>query len=559
MPLNMNTVGTGTGIGSSNGGGASETSILSREVSEIPMNQYPAYYVNYNEIIPTKTDTFRTLSTTSELPFVQIFTFKGYTWGVSTNIYDRNSSTYSTSVYTVTVSKLHIVGSSFSTETVFTFSSEWTDRRRPYILVGKEYLYFIRMILNEEYTYNGTKYTADRTAYLCRYDGTSEERIKPVYIGSTYHPLYGKDICTECSISPSLDFECFTWLDYEKEIILFGYFTKYIRIYTNPYKAETYSSPAPVTWNFGNGTGSYFTFGYSSGDSGVYTNLYGFVLLKDKGFLCDKINKNFVQFDFIDNDGESFTIQNAVSLISSYWDNGGRINMSEPNVYTCSGSKFRSKGYMVSPPIVMYYNYKTKSADVISKPWTSTDTLNGYGSLSYGNSSVIAHLDRLKNRILFASCRDDGNADGRSIAIQPCTINYITGYSNTSNSILSAYFHKGDTIYCSSAITDYVLDNSGNHTSISGSPKKFVIPSDGSYEIRSIHGDGTYVPSWVAIDNNSNLIYLKYYKIDSTHIHGWFIPNMQVNEKTIVYDGEQTLELSDFSKTGITISMKGVK
>lgn len=548
MPLNMNTL---IGGGSSSGSSTGDISILSRDVSEIPMNQCPAYYVDYNEVIPDKTDTFKILKEeTGQYPFVQIFTFKGYTYGVSTNTYNKSSS--STTMYTVRVNRINILGSTFSTQETFTFSSYYTDIPRPYILVGKNYIYFIRMILNEQFTYQGATKTATN-AYLCRWDGTTEERIRPVWISNGYHPQYGKDILSDIKGSYTETIPCFTWLDFEKEIILLGYAGKCARIYTNPFSVETYNPPTPMIGDL-----TKFTFTYKYGSKSYAAFFQGFVLLKNKGYIITQ-DKHFVEFDFNNNDGSLFTIENAVAR-HEYWNNGRRINMSEPNMYTCCGTYYPSgaKTRYISPPIVMFYNYKTNKAEVHERSWNSNDRLNGYQSVKYGDTSVIAHIDRLRDRIIYAACYEDAHSNQRSIAIQPCTPNYVVGYDNTSHSTLTAYFHKGDKVYCSKTITDYDYNESGSYTSISRSSRVFTIPNDGTYKLRCVHGDGSYIPSWVAIDNNSNLIYLKYYKLSSTQIHGWFIDNMQVNGYTTT-DGEQTLTLSDFSKTGITINMKGVK
>lgn len=548
----MNTL---IGGGASSGSSTGDISILSRDVSEIPMNQCPAYYVDYSEVIPDKTDTFKILKEeTGEYPFVQIFTFKGYTYGVSTNTYNKSTSSYSTPMYTVRVNRINILGSTFSTQETFTFSSYYTDIPRPYILVGKNYIYFIRMILNEQFTYQGESKTSTN-AYLCRWDGTTEERIRPLWIGNSYHPQYGKDILHDIPASYASEIPCFTWLDFEKEVILLGYGGKCARIYTNPFKVVAYnpSSSASTLEDL-----TKFTFTYSYGDSGYAAPFQGFVLLKNKGYIITRYD-HFVEFDFNNNDGSIFTIENAVAR-HKYWKNGMRINMSEPNMYTCCGTYYPSNTSTryISPPIVMFYNYKTNQAEVHERSWRSNDKLNGYQSVKYGDTSVIAHIDRLRDRIIYASCYEDSSSKSRSIAIQPCTPKYVVGYDNTSHSTLTAYFHKGDKVYCSKAITDYDYNESGNYTSISRSSRVFVIPNDGTYTLRCVHGDGSYIPSWVAIDNNSNLIYLKYYKISNTQIHGWFIDNMQVNGYTTT-DGEQTLTLSDFSKTGITINMKGVK
>lgn len=550
MPLNMNTL---IGGGPSSGSSTGDISILSRDVSEIPMNQCPAYYVDYNEVIPDKTDTFKILKEeTGEYPFVQIFTFKGYTYGVSTNTYNGSSSSYSTAMYTVRVNRINILNSTFSTQSTLMFSSYYTTAPRTYVLVGKEYIYYIRMILNEEFTYNGATGTATN-AYLCRWDGTTEERLRPLWISNTKHPQYGNDIMNDAGCKYSTDIPCFTWLDFEKEIILLGYGGKCIRIYTNPFKVAAYNPSSTIVGDL-----TRFTFTYTIGSSAGYAKFQGVALLKNKGYVITE-SDDFVEFDFNNNDGTIFTVENAVAR-HKYWKNGMRINMSEPNMYTCCATYYPSgaRTRYISPPIVMFYNYKTNQAEVHERSWRSTDKLNGYQSVKYGDTSVIAHIDRLRDRIIYASCYEDSSSKSRSIAIQPCTPKYVVGYDNTSNSTLTAYFHKGDKVYCSKTITDYDYNESGSYTSISRSSRVFVIPNDGTYKLRCVHGDGSYIPSWVAIDNNSNLIYLKYYKISSTQIHGWFIGNMQVNGYTTT-DGEQTLTLSDFSKTGITINMKGVK
>ena len=86
MPLNMNTVGTGTGV--DGGGNSSNVSYLVSPENTITYgDKYPSYYINNYEDLMSKSSTNTLFAQKSFSPFVRMFIFKNEVYGVSYDAY----------------------------------------------------------------------------------------------------------------------------------------------------------------------------------------------------------------------------------------------------------------------------------------------------------------------------------------------------------------------------------------------------------------------------------------------------------------------------------------
>lgn len=128
-----------------------------------------------------------------------------------------------------------------------------------------------------------------------------------------------------------------------------------------------------------------------------------------------------------------------------------------------------------------------------------------------------------------------------------CDISYKSDHSRF---IYTAYLHKGDIVHCDDNI--YTYEKSGNTTNVNTT--KLIIPADGTYKITTGMYDAKYEPSIVVTDKNGNITHFKYELTTDGKLLCYPIKGMIINGTKITKSKRQIIN-SDMTNRFI-VSMK---
>ena len=566
MPLNMNTVGTGTGIGGSSN--SDEKSMIMRP-STINPEYYgllASYYIgNYSNMLPESDKSFNVISTH---PYLQrMFYFKKQLWGVSFKVGPTTGSKYETvTLYRLSLSsdRNTLTGTSVLTFNVCRNGCKYYDQ----ILIypGQTYIYYIEEDV-ETYWYQGSNRDAS-SMWFCRFDGTTSERMNKLYSNMEY--TLTDDAWFENS---DMRINHFQMIDPVKEVFL-------LSTYKSLYKVDLSTSPPTVTKmdaTLDEGSGENYGY-YSRGLYDIeldretinsngwkytaYFHLSGAYIINGHG-ICHgawyqastTYGYSAIEFDFIDN-GTSFTIQNP-QIISS-----DRLIFNPSESGTCVVGRGVGWSLHIAANYSDVLTMDPTSKNGIYKHYTGSGVQSAtLLNVNAGGPGIgcVSCIDRTNNLIYYMGyISQSGDTATCAIGVEPCVIEYMEDASDTPYSCISFIANKGDIIYCSSPITSYKLSSSSTWTTISANSKKFKIPVDGSVVARSDYTDPSFRSTWVLLDKYGNTKYIKCDILSNTSIHGNFIAGMTVQNVSITQNGEQTITVDDISSTGLLIDMKGV-
>lgn len=559
MPLNMNTVGTGSGIGGDSSTSDNIMVITPSEIYDTYSDVSPVYYIS-NSSFP-KTRTLKNAGT-AETYMQQIFIFKNELYAITINNPYIYTSSYNTSNNNIVayMNKVTYSEGSLQFTRLFSFTtciyyyiddqrqygrSQYSLDSRPLAIPSADYIYYASYIQVKTVDPGTGNTTFSYRDSLWRFDGTtSEEMIFSTPIGFSKARTFTQldHACKRIlvgSISSSST-SCYI-IDVQKYTISTGTFpsgiTTNVNGYYTPTLAVTYGmqimdNMGYFIWGYGNTSGNYFRAWSTCGVSV--------------------------------NDDNSITLSNVtVQTTNRYYFFGEDYTTSECGIITRAVHYPGTSTYWCNPEMFIY-NPETKLTTKYP-----TDSINGMLTGAYmvndsNNPRSLTVIDHMNNNILYIATGADysSNSDTDRITyVQYESINgvtYITNKSDTPESILHGYFKKGDTVYCSSKITDYKLSSVNSYTSYK-STRVFKIPSDGNYDIRSNHQIREYRSTWIVESVVGGFSFITINKISDTKISGYFIKDMIVNDQTITVDGKQELTFKDLNKTGVYVNMKGVK
>ena len=573
MPLNMNTVGTGTGIGdeSSNNLGIL---MFPSEINPQYSASIPAYYIkDYSSCVPENTTNYVLCNSVSQ-SIQRIFLFKNELYAV---VLDPNGQYKTGHGGTVTydeakLAKVNISGKSVTLTQLYTFRVAACENQystnpacEPYgyrhlVYPGKDYIYFV--------SYDSIKTTSGDNTYtrmntnIHRFDGTRSEIILT---------LYGYDSSDKDISITSSFIDMFTMIDPDKEDFLLltgGYFYK-IDTSVNPPSCKKMKITANAGYCYGtNHTYTQTVSAYIDGSTkSTAASLASASINKNKGTMSFSLYSSsndtnfgfFVSFKYQETD-DKFTITNIQSYggyQSSYIGNRSDVGI---DTYTTADNALYKYG-RIGPVEFMLYNPLTKQTEI--KLYTSEpNTKYKFGpsitksSLSYGETAglAVSVADRINGRLIWAGC----NTGITYFGYQPCSFTYVTEYSDVPSSSIDTYLVSGDIVYASTPITEYKEYSASGFTCINNPSNKFKIQKDGHYVIKSTYESGSPKPSWIVLSVTNTFKYIDVYKVSTTQIHGKLIRGMIINGVSVTSDGEQDITLPDFSTSGLLISMKGV-
>lgn len=593
MPLNMNTVGTGSGIGGS--GGSSNTSYLVSPNNTITYSdKHPAYYISdYDEI--TAAGNFTKVFEQKQFdPFVRLFTFKNQLYGVSCITYAETADGYN-QLMDVTINTIDTSSSfvptqvckykcytnmSRSTGYVGRNADTWSSVFGYYTaIVQTDYIYFMDVI-DETFMYDGSKYTT-KVLYWSRFDGHTIARIQKLYIANTKHPDYGKYssgymysvVDTFAPINRfNTEFLFHAMVYDDKDYI--------VSIDNNGnIAAEECSFPKAVTAPRGSKYGETTT-----------VTLYNLLIMEDVGFMVGRYHPYGASVDVDTNEGLfRFTVERnrssnkdvfTISNVQFMYDFGGYryytqmsyaypiFNVCTPGVVTIGGFVFSSSsGYDTSVvvysklyvPMVMLYNPESKSVEYYkaSNPMSDNRSITGFASGAY--NTTVCYLSPSSSKLLYVN---SGIYNTKpfygltGVATQDITLKVITNSSDNAVSSISINAEQGDMVYCTRKITSYTISNV-THV-ISGDSMKYKCITNGTITITSNHGEEEYRPGWIWISSSGYIKYIDSTIVDDTTINGNFIAGMIVGNTTINSSGHQNITVPSISANGLKIDMKGV-
>lgn len=557
MPLNMNTVGTGTGIDSGSGGSDSTMILKPSEILDTYSDVYPSYYVTNDQLPTTRTlTTCQSFNAYSQCMFI----FKNEIYAVTMmNTYINSSySGASNHNMAAVLNKVSYSGPALTYTQLFTFKvyNEYFDdgsynygvdnyllESRALAIPSTDYIYFsaYEQIKTTNPSNGNVTVTYENTLY--RFDGTTAEKmlipdLPTVYNAYTFTQLDHK--CTRLLVGYESSKNVYI-IDLQKYSVVSGKLPTYmatpVKGYYDSTTARTYG--IRIMDNMG-----YFVWGYRDSSGNIH-----------------KVKSTC---EVTENQNHSFTLSNISinSYSSSYW-NGSSYSLSECGVITfitTSYDKWNS-------PSMFVYNPETAIStcyDLSGSPSGDIDN-NRYA----GGVRRYSIIDRMSKNIMYISTYSNPGRDNNygtynsyfttHVQYEPINdITYITNKSDNPESALHGYFKKGDIVYCSSKITEYKLSDASSYTTYAAS-RVFKVPSDGNYDIRSNHQIREYRSTWIVESVSGGFSFITVNKVSDTQISGYFIKDMLVNGTKITSDGKQELTFEDLNKTGVYISMKGVK
>ena len=593
MPLNMNTVGTGTGVDGS--GCSSVTSYLASPDNTITYSdKHPAYYISdYDEI--TSTGNFTKIFEQKRFdPFVRLFTFKNQLYGISYITYAETSDGYN-QLMDVTINTIDTSSSFIPTQVCKYQCYTNMSRETGYVgrnaevwssvfglytaIVQTDYIYFMDVI-DETFMYDGSKDTT-KVLYWSRFDGHTITHIQKLYIANTKHPDYSKYssgymysvVDTFAPINRFNTEFLFHGMVYDAKDYI-------VSIDNNGnISAEECSFPRTVTVPRGSKYGQTAS-----------VAPYNLLIMEDTGFMVGRYHPYGAQVDVDSNEGlfrftvernrssnkETFTISNTQFM----YDFGGYryythityaypiFNICTPGVVTIGGFVFSSSsGYGSSVivysnlyvPMVILYNPETKSVEYYkaSDPISKNRSITGFASGEC--STTVCYISPKSSKLLYVNSgiyNTEPFYALTGVATQNITLKVITNTSDSAISSITINAEQGDTVYCTRKITSYTVSNV-NHA-ISGDSMKYKCTTNGTITITSNHGEEEYRPGWIWISASGYIKYIDSNIVNDTTINGNFIAGMTVGNTTISSSGHQNITVPSISANGLKIDMKGV-
>lgn len=608
MPLNMNTVGTGTGIGRSTS--IADASLLFKPSPNIQYNdKYASYYItDYNSMVNISTDDTESLNVVyTKQPtehFMRIFTLHGKLYGIAYTPYTYYINTdIDVTIYELTIRNTGIISTKVVSYTCpnYTYSNSSTYFRNseyPGSLFGyytgcitTDYVYFINWT-DEKFTYDGSEYT---TKVLCwsRFDGSTITNLQKLYISNTKHPEY-------LTYNEGYDYMC---IDVFTPINRFN--TEFIMHTASPYK----SSYDPRDFIITIDENGYMQKSECSLPTSVSVNVtYNttfnasfstFIIIENEGlaqlrYKPSSVNNSsdrsigIFRFDInktVSNNKTTITINNLRMKYGAGFNNYSSsskeskmiFNCCTPGVICVGGTVYSYDGIVgstnytdskLSVPTMLVYNTETKMVEYYqSDPniikTNNADKIIRNAPYSYPKCTNLCYVDPNNNMVIYLPISDIDDSSTKTITpygsliLQKCSINNITNGSESSSSRINALFHKNDVVYCSKNITSYI-DDSGEHK-ISSVSKRFVIKNNTTTCILCNHETISYRPCWIWVSASNDLMFIDASIIDDTTINGNFIPGMTVSNVPIYTDGHQNVSVQSITSNGVYIDMKGVE
>ena len=117
---------------------------------------------------------------------------------------------------------------------------------------------------------------------------------------------------------------------------------------------------------------------------------------------------------------------------------------------------------------------------------------------------------------------------------------YSIDISSTYNSTKARYMNQvylevGDTVYCDDGIISVRTGSSITQVNV----KTYKVTTAGDYEIITKVADAYTFPSFVITDKNGNIIYVRADKTSDTTINGYFLKGMKVNDSVVSSSAKQ--------------------
>lgn len=180
-----------------------------------------------------------------------------------------------------------------------------------------------------------------------------------------------------------------------------------------------------------------------------------------------------------------------------------------------------------------------------------------YGSFSVRNmlwrSCLSFHMNPVTSSLSITVCPFGLNDGYVNVFHIPSFNAYVSNFKSSDYQIINAYLYKNDRIYTSGSIVSI--------STVSGTidRNKYTIPSTGDVTIKVASVNGKF-PSTVITDKYGNIIFIEIEKIKTTSntyrwcpLHGMYINDSMIESST----RNQTIDMSSYPNR-LYISMKGV-
>lgn len=550
MPLNMNTIGTGIGIGGESSGDGRSQLIAPSSIEAKDYGNIASYYIkDYSAILPNTNKYCKKVNLPEGLS--RMIWFKNELYGVRIT-----NSTYVSSVpgyvCTFVLSKLTLKGSTLTATDLYTYQYLGGMNYRWYsnmVIPGSKYLYFIEY-KSISYTYQGNSRNA--MAYVfSRFDGNTVEQVN-IMASNDGNVLTDSSWLKDTGYVYGISY--FNMLDPQEETFLIGVYRTAVIV--------NMSKSKPTVTKI---TGRINVTEYGDKRLDKYDWIIG-TIDSTEVYLCNSYIIGNTGIAVIEGKVLTFTVKISGSTIT--FSNLAVATSNGRTPFLCASEYGNCMlGYGGGGSLYAYASYSdfftmnptTGNGEyhhcVSSNSYTFTTLSPDGGATGFGCGTAV---DRSRNIIYHINWL---NGSGQYYMVggcyEPIILEYLADNRDSGpHSDISFNADTGDVVYCSSTITGYKLASASSY--ISTSTKKLKIPIDGSVIVTSNHGESGYHSTWIIMDSDNNIKYIKYSVLSSTLIHGYFLRGMMINQTQITSDGEQDVTVSDISTNGLYISMKEV-
>ena len=509
MPLNMNTVGTGTGIGGGSGGDLvirNTSQESSKLISSVYYRQVSsmAYSDNYSANSSHKT------LTTNSLQLERWGSGAVYYNGYMYLLYQYNSS-YTFNLYRYAYNQTSNGNTLTSTILNPPFTSNYSTRM---IQLGN-YLYFYNSYSSSNvvflYRFDGSTFTKIASDSMFKYFFNQSVTISDGYQYMEIIPMTSDKYSGLCCTIDTYYISSTTWGDDRHPNGFSGIFT----IDSSGFHLKE----------------SYTINGYYDSESAYIPHAYAkSCMVSDWMFVSAEVassnmvvNKYTMKYA-INNDNKSYYrsftqvyTKNIVAAPSTYsWCRFNRLSYPQYDsfILTISPKDYYDQN--------IYTNCKWYFAKIINKD-IEYKSISITGSLMA--TSGLAALTFVTDRKNPYVCQVYNSSDYAYIAANDTTVSG-TYDSNAARFELIIELSKGDIIRCDDSIISY-CKSGGTAVTVNATTCK--IPSDGKYTVLTKTYDAYTIPSVLVTDSNGNIAYIHTEAQSNGSIVGYFLNGMTVN------------------------------